>query len=501
MSVRAALGAGRFRLARQVLTESLLLGFVSGAIGLVLAWAAFDVLVASLPITSAFQETLELDRAALVGGLVLALLSGSLIALVPLRSLLAGEVPGGALRVRTQGGAARGRMRLQTSLVGAEVLLAVVLAAGASLLVRSVEKLRAIDTGLDPAGVLTLEILLSESSSSSEERALFFARLLERAHALPGVTAAGYINRLPLRDGGWQAGIGVPDRPDLDGAARPTAMFRPVSPEAFAALGVQLVEGRGILPTDAAGAPHVAVINQTFARRIWGSESPVGKTYFTGFASVPSVEVVGVVKDLAVETLTGEQPMVGFYAWAQAMPSSGFGILVVKSSGSASALAPALRAGVAEIEPRAAIGRIETMDEALDVEMAEPLRLRFFLGLFSLLGVVLGSVGVYGVVSYSVERRRTEYGIRMALGASSAGLVGLVVRQGMLPVVVGVSMGTAVALAASEALARFLFDVAPTDPLSFAMAAAALLLTGAVAALVPALRASATPPGVALRSE
>jgi predicted permease len=502
IAVRVALGAGRFRLARQILTESVLLGLVSGAIGLALAWSSFDLLVASLPITNAFQETLSLDRFTLLAGLLLALLSGSLIALVPMRGLLAGEVSSDAFRGRTQGGGGvPHRTRLQASLVVAEVLLAVVLSTGASLLVRSVDRLRAIDSGLEPAGVLTLDVLMPEASTGAEERALFLERLLARARALPGVTGVGYINRLPLRDGGWQGTVRIPDRPDLDAANRPTAMFRPVTPETFDALGIQLVEGRGVLPTDVAGGPKVAVINETFARRIWGSESPIGRTYSSGFGNVGAVEVVGVVKDVAVETLVGDQPMVGFYPWVQAMPGAAYAILVVKTSGEPSALAPALRTIVPELDPRAAIGRMETMQEALDVEMAEPLRLRFFLGLFSALGILLGTVGVYGVVSYSVERRRTEYGIRMALGANPGRLLGLVIGHGMLPVLVGVLIGSGVALLASGALAGFLFEVEPSDPVSFLAAAAALLFAGGIAALVPALRASATHPAAALRAE
>jgi putative ABC transport system permease protein len=500
MAVRVALGAGRSRLARQILTESVLLGLLSGAIGLALAWVFFDLLVASLPITNAFQETLALDRSALLAGLVLALSSGTLIALVPMRALLAGEVSSDAFRSRSQGGGAQRRTRLQASLVVAEVLLAVVLSTGASLLVRSVDRLRAVDSGLDPMGVITLDVLMPEASTGAEERALFLERLLARARALPGVTAAGYINRLPLRDGGWQGPVRIPDRPDLDAADRPTVMFRPVTPETFAALGIQLVGGRGVQPTDVAGGPRVAVINETFARRVWGNESPIGRTYSSGFGNGDGVEVVGVVKDVAVESLVGEQPLVGFYPWVQAMPEAAYAILVVKTSGEPSALGPALRALVPELDPRAAIGRMETMQEALDVEMAEPLRLRLFLGLFSALGIVLGAVGVYGVVSYSVERRRTEYGIRMALGANPGTLLGVVIGHGMLPVLVGVLIGSGLALLASGSLAGFLFEVEPTDPVSFAAAAVALLVAGGIAALVPALRASATHPAAALRA-
>ena len=500
MSVRTALGAGRARLARQILTESVLLGLVAGTLGMLLAWTLFDVLVASLPITDSFQETLSLDWLGLASALVLAVATGSLISLAPIRSLLAGKLEEGTLTSRTQGGGAAQSSRMQSTLVTAEVLLAVVLVTGASLLVRTVDRLRALDPGLDPTGVMTLEVMVSQEESGEAERGLFFDALLERARALPGVDAAGFINRLPLRDGGWQGTVGIPDRPDLEGARRPNAMYRPVSPEAFRALGIEVVEGRGVLPGDLAEGPAVAVINETFARRVWGDESPLGRTYVSGFGA-GEVEVVGVVRDVAMTDLVGEQPMVGFYPWSQTLAGSGFAVLVVRTSGDPTSLAAPLRSLVGELEPLAAVGRVETMAEALDRELAEPLRLRFFLGLFSVLGIVLGTVGVYGVVSYSVQRRRTEFGIRLALGADPAALRGAVVRQGMVPVVLGVLGGTGASLLASGTLASFLFEVEPTDPASLLVAAGALLLAGVLAALVPALRASRVEPAAALRAE
>jgi putative ABC transport system permease protein len=499
MSVRAALGAGRVRLARQVLTESIVLGLVAGVIGMVLAAALFDVLVASLPLDPAFQQTLLLDWATLWSAMGLAILTGSLIALAPIRNLLRGNLTGSALRDRSQGSGAAQAGRMQNALVVAEVLLAVVLVTGASLLIRTVGELRSLDPGLDPEGVLTLDLLVSREETTVDERSLFFSQVIERVKALPGVSAAGYINRLPLRDGGYQGSVNIDGRPDLEGANRPNAMYRPVSPDVFAALGVELVQGCGIRESDLADGPLVAVINESFARRIWGDESPIGRTYSTGF--VGQVEVVGVIRDMAVSDLVGEQPMAGYYAWDQSMRDAGYAILLVKSAGDPSSLAGPLRAIVNELEPRAAIGRIETMEEALDGEMSEALRLRFFLGLFSLLGIVLGTIGVYGVVSYSVQRRQAEFGIRMALGAEPRLLLGTVVRQGMLPVVLGVLGGTVVALVASNTLAGFLFEIEPTDPTSLLVTAGTLLGAGVLAALVPALRASSTDPAAALRAE
>ena len=227
---------------------------------------------------------------ALVGAFSLAIGCGSLIALVPIRNLLRGELAEGALTDRSGAGDARAN-RTQQTLIVAEVLLAVVLATGASLLIRTVDQLRSIDPGFEATGVLAAGVMVSEADASPEERAIFFDRLRERASALPGVSHAGYMNRLPLRDGGYQGPVAITDRPDLAGAARPTAMYRPVGPEVIDALGMEIVRGRGILSTDGPDTPPVAVVNETFARAAWGDADPIGRTFTSGF--VGEVRVVG----------------------------------------------------------------------------------------------------------------------------------------------------------------------------------------------------------------
>ena len=501
MSVRAALGAGRLRLARQILTESVVLGLVAGAVGVGLAVAAFDVLVASLPLGEAFRETVTLDWTALLTGVVLAVASGGLIALAPIRSLLTGDLSGSGLGDRSSGGSGARASRMQRVLVFAEVLLAVVMATGASLLVRTVGELRSLELGFQPRGVLALDVLLPEEQTSEAERATYFAGLVQRAAGLPGVTGATLLNRLPLADGGWQATVTIPGHPELQqGPDRPTALFRPVTPGGLELLGLRLIEGRAFRTTDTRDGPAVAIVNETFARRVWGEESALGRRYRTGFG-LGDVEIVGVVEDMAVTDLTGAPPLVGYYSWDQALRGSSYGILAIRAPGDPTDLVPALRRLVADLDGRAAVGRVQTLEEVVDAEMAEPLRLRFFLGMFAVLGLVLGTVGVYGVVSYSVERRRAEFGIRMALGAEPGRLMGMVVRQGMVPVVLGVAGGAVCALLLSDLLARFLFEVRPTDPTSLAVAAGVLLVAGAASSFLPALRAGSADPASALRTE
>lgn len=323
---------------------------------------------------------------------------------------------------------------------------------------------------------------------------------MERAAALPGVGAAGLINRLPVRDGGWQGTVRAEDRPDLDGERSPNSFWRAVTPGTFAALGVEMVEGRGILASDGPDAPRVAVVNESFARTMWGERTALGRRISGGGRRDGWYEVVGVVRNVAVDDLVGERAMAMYLSWDQVMRSSEYGLLVLKATDPL-ALVGAARALVSQVDDRATVGRVETMTSAIDRAIATPLRLRFFLTLFSALAIALGTVGIYGVVSYAVQRRRTEFGVRLALGARPGQLLAVVVRTGMPPVVLGVTGGLAAALLATAALERFLFQVSPTDLASLAGAAVVPLTTGVLAAVVPAYRASTTHPAVSLRGD
>ena len=499
MSVRASLGAGWARLARQVLTESMVLGVAAGVVGVGLAVVVFDALVASLPIDASYRSTLALDWPTLVAALLLSVVTGALVSLAPIRNLDASRLAASGMNVRSTGSPDRRVRFTQSMLVGAEVLVAVVLVAGASLLIRTVGELRQLDPGFDPSDVVAVDVLLPEADRTPEERALYFDELQERVAALPGVRSVGLMNRLPLRDGGWSGPISTPDRPELVDTNRPNAMYRPVTPDLFETLGANLVAGRGIQDTDRPDGPRVAVINQTFADRVWNGQDAIGRTYQTGF--VGEVTVVGVVRDIAVSDLIGQQPMTGYYPWDQTRRGADHAILLAKTDGGVARVLGSIRSLVQQLDAGAAVGRTQSMQEVMDVEMAEPLRLRFFLGLFAFLGLVLGAVGIFGVVSYAVERRRPEFGVRMALGAQEGRLLRDVLLGALKPVVIGVAVGTGVALAGSRAIAGFLFGVSPTDPWSLAASACVLLAAGAAAAWIPAIRASAVSPASALRAE
>ena len=499
--LRTALGAGRGRLARQILVESLTLSLIAGAAGALLAVGLFRTLVASLPLQNGFGEALSMDWITFVVAFGLAMLSGLGVSAIPIRHLLLGRLSG-VSGERGDAVARGGAGRAHATLVTAEVTLAVLLVAGAMLLVRSVSKLYALDPGFDSRGVVTVSLITSPEQMNAAVRRDFYRRVLDRAASLPGVESVGMTNRLPVRDRGWQGPVRVEGRPDLDGSARPTGVYRYNTPDYFRTLGMEIKLGRGIEAGDREGSLKAAVISESFARKMWPNQDPLGRHIWSGVAGDTSaLTVVGVVEETRMFSMTGENPMVFFLAHEQVRdPGEGI-VLVLRTSGEPGAVIAGVQGLVRELDPRVAVARAGTMDEVVRSALAEPLRLRFFLTLFGGLALVLGTVGVYGVVSYSVARRRGEFGIRMALGAAPGKVLGHVVARGMLPVAIGVGAGIAGSIALSRLLGRFLYEIAPTDPASLIAAGLALLAAGVLAAIVPAWRAGKVSPVEALRAE
>jgi len=501
LAVRTALGAGRGRLARQILTESVTLGLGAGAVGMVLAAILFDVMVSMLPLSNGFQDTLSLDWTTLAAALALSVTVGSLISVIPIRGMMRGRLEGELVGERSQGGGVTAGGGAHGALVLAEVLLAVMLVTGASLLVRSVSHLQSLNIGMDPAGVLAID-LQGEAAMEGDELKAFLDDLVEAAAILPGVNVAGITNRLPIRDGGYQGPIAIEDRPDLEGASRPNSMWRSASLDYFETMGIPVVQGRTFDEQDRPESLPVVIVSESFAARMWPGESPLGRRISTGFeGSSEWLTVVGVAGEVRMTSLVGNNTMVMFRPSGQ---GRGFGlsnVLVLKTDLDPAALTGPVRALVRRLNPRVATARASLMEDVVAASMAEPLRLRLFLGLFAALGLLLGTVGVYGVVSYSVVRRRAEFGIRMALGAEPRELVGAVVRGGMVPVLGGIAGGIVASAVLSNVLASFLFGVEPMDMVSFGAAGGALLAAGMVAAALPGIRAGRTDPAEALRAE
>ena len=500
LALRAALGAGRGRLVRQIVTESVVMSTLAGMVGAAFAVVGFTALVARLPLADGLEDTLAVDWTlfALAVGLSVGL--GLVVALAPVRALIRGRLQAPGREHSAGGSGAAGPRRVHSALVAAEVALAVVLVAGAALFTRSVNTLYAIDAGFEPARVTAIDLVAPTTAMAEPARAAFFEQVTARVAGLPGVDAVGLVTRLPLRDGGWQGTVTIEDRPDLRDGREPNTLFRIISPDYLRAMGIALVQGRGFAATDGAGAPRVGIVSATFADRMWPGLDPLGRRVQHTFDDTPAwVTVVGVAEETRMVRMTGDNPFVLYVPLAQADAPEG-PVLVVKGTDAAPPLA-AVRAAVHDIDNRVAVGRITTLDSVVAAAVAEPLRLRFFLTVLGALALVIGAVGIYSVVSYSVTRRRAEFGVRLALGASPRRILTDVMRGGLTPVGLGIAVGLAAALAMGTTVGRFLYGVPPTDAASLAAAAALLASAGVVAALVPAMRAGHTDPVKALRAD
>ena len=499
IALRAALGAGRGRLVRQVVTESVTLAVLAGMVGVGLAVVAFRLLVRKLPLDGGLESALSLDWTLLASALGLSLLVGLLVSVAPVRDLLAGRMRGVG-RARS-GGLDRGHRRFHGGLVAGEVGLAVLLVTGSLLFVRSVSRLYAVDPGFDPTGVVSFDLVtpFNEVLPVAERRQIY-RDVVERVAGLPGVEAAALTPRLPIRDPGLQGPIDIEDRPELQGRNGPNALYRPVTPSFFPAMGIAIVRGRPFSDADRDGSLPVAIVSQSFADQIWPGQDPIGHRVRGVAGGAGWLSIVGVAEETRWFGMTGDNPFALYVPFEQG-GWFGFDMLVVRSRLEQGELSAAVRRVVADRSQDVALSRITSMADVVDTALAEPLRLRFFLSLFAGLALVLGAVGIYGVVSYSVSRRRTEFGVRMALGAAPGRVVAEVVRQGLRPVAVGIGAGLALAVASSRLVAGMLYGIAATDPPSLAVAAAALLLAGGLAALVPGLRAGRTSPIESLRSD
>jgi ABC-type antimicrobial peptide transport system permease subunit len=310
------------------------------------------------------------------------------------------------------------------------------------------------------------------------------------------------IARVPLRDRGNQGTVNILSNPDLQDAGAPNAYWRPVTPGLLGTLGLRIVKGRGFEAGDRAGSVPVAVVSQAFADKAWPGRDPIGELIRTGVGGDTSaITIVGVVEEAKMQSIAGDNPLVLYVPLEQTFGPGQGQVLMLKTARPLDQVVTEVRGIVREIDSRAAIARVTTMNEVVEGAMAEPLRLRFFLSLFGGMALLLGIVGVYSVVSYSVSRRQQEFGVRMALGATPQSVLRHVVGKGLLPVVVGTVVGVGAAVALAGLASRFLYGVSATDPLSIGLAAAALLASGVAAATVPALRAARVSPVESLRAE
>lgn len=494
LAVRSALGAGRGRLARQLLAESLALALVSGLVGWAVAAAAFKVLVGALPLIPGTAETLHVDWAVFGAAMGVALGAGLLVGMGPLAALARTDLKG-AMTGRGDDGTASGA-RLESGLVVAEVALAVTLVVGAGLLIRSVREMRTLDTGFDPEGVVTVDVVQGLGDFDMTERARNLRELARRAEALPGVVSASTIQQPPLRGPGWNFGLRIEDQPDVT----ESTLYRIVTPGYFETMRIRVLEGRAFRNSDGPDDPPAVVINRAMAERFWPGEDAIGKRISTGVDNRWAT-IVGVVEDVRIGGLR-EPIRPGRYVLAGQMAyTTDQHTLMVRTDGPTAVLVPRLRTLVAELDPRIAVARVEEMNARVSDAMGEARQLMILLSILGALALLLGVVGTYGVVSHWVTRRSRTWGILLALGVAPGRVVAGVLKRGGGLVLLGVTLGTGGALMGVRALRSFLFGVSPTDPGVLGLAVGTLALSGLLAAWIPARRAARTDPLTVLREE
>lgn len=510
LAIRKALGAGRGRVLRQLLTESALLAASSVLLGLGLAAASFGYLTRLLPNTLPASAGLALDSR------VLALTAGTALVTV----LLFGAGPAfaaarrdfGAAFGRSLGAHGKSARRLRTTLVVAEIALTVVLLAGAGLLLRSYAAVLAVDPGFDADGLLVADTPLSPTRyGRPADRDAFYQRVLERVRALPGVESAGYTNFAPLVIDGGRSVTFLEGRPltmaeiqrlPPGEIQRLIASNRAVSPGYLETLGVPLILGRFIDARDSRDAPGAAVINQTMARTFWPDTDPLGRRFRKGVGGDTLFTVVGVVGDMKAVGLDVPAVPEAYLSFEHlSFPFMWPQELVVRSSGDPLALASAVRQVVHEIDPDQPVPRVATMREIIDSKLESRNTQLTLIGAFAVIALLLAAVGLYGVLSYTVSQTTAEIGLRMALGAKEAAVVGSVVRSALGATLLGVGLGLGAAFIATRLIASFLYGVGPADPATAAAVAGVLLLVAALAAFFPARRAASVDPAVTLRAE
>ena len=504
VGIRAALGAGRWRIVRQLLTESMLLSLAGALVGVLLAFWGTSALVAMLPANQIsalpFLQTLNIDARMLGFSFGLSVLTGIIFGLAPAlhssRLELSGVLKEGGRT--TSGGSSH---RLRSGLVMTEIALAVVLLVGAGLLLKSLVRLLKTDPGFNPQNVLTMTFVLPPDKYRDDNSQINFQdRLKERLDALPGVTGIGMVDILPLQPGNTTR-VYVEGDPIPPPGKELEANMRSVNETYFQTLEVPLIAGRMFDSRDKPDAPLVVIIGKTMADRIFAGRDPIGRRLKYASIDEPPISIVGVVGDVKITGLDQEIRPVIYYPFRQ--NASVFANLVIRSSADPTALAGSIRNEIRGLEPDVAVFNVQAMPELIANSPAAFLR-RFpatLIGVFAGLALLLASIGIYGVVSYSVSQQTHYIGVRMALGARAVDILKLVLKEGLLLTLVGMAVGVVAALGLMQLLRSVLFGVQVTDVSTFAIVVGTLFVVTFLACYFPARRATKVDPLVALRYE
>ena len=502
IAVRVALGAGMRRIVRQLLTESLLLSLLGGLLGLLLTPLLLSAIVTLSATALPRVVSTGIDVGALLFTFGVAVGTGILFGLAPALEASRGvqyQILKEGGRTGTEG---RTSHRLRRIFVAAEAALAVLLLAGSGLLLRSFVKLLQVDPGFRSDGVLTLQVALPSAKYPKPEQAgAFFRELLDRVQHLPGVQTAGAVSILPLSGTGNSGTTTVDSRAVAPQDASPEADWRVVTPGFFQAMGISLISGRYFDARDSDAAAPAAIIDETMARTYWPNEDPVGKRVKRGGmeSTAPWMTIVGVVHHVRYRTLEARS-RVQLY-WPEAQGPTNFMGLAIRAAADPMSLAPAVQKTVLALDAEQPVDKVLTMQELMADSLARRRLTLTLLAAFAGGAILLAALGIYGVTAYMVTQRQQEIGLRMALGASRADVLGLVVGQGMSLMLAGLGAGLVLSLGLTWVLGSLLFSVRPYDPMSLAAAAGALALVALIACSLPAWRATRVDPLVALRYE
>jgi predicted permease len=501
VAVRAAMGAGRGRMTRFFLTEAVLLGLLGGVSGLTVAHTVLQLVKSFGPTNLPRLGEVGMTAEVLLFTGTVSLLAGLFFGATPIfrtrRTNLVETLKEGG---RSSSGRARHRMR--TTLVVAQVALALVLLVGSGLMVRSFLRLRAVEPGFDPSSTLTMRLSLPEAEYPGiEDVASFVRELSERIDSIPGVEVAGTTTVLPLRRGD-QWGTRIEDHPVPEGGVPLVHPLRFVSPDYFAAMGIPLISGRTFEWADQEQSRRVAIVSRAFAEKYWPKESPIGKRLSNfDFEDDEWHTIVGVVGDVRASGVDQELQQAIF------VPLTGHDeirrsfSLVIRTTGYPEYLTDTVRNEVWTIDPNLPVSNVQTLEELLSSSTARTSFAMTMLAIAAGVALLLGSIGIYGVISYVVSLRTQEIGIRMALGANRRDVSRMVMRQGMAVVLGGVLIGLLGSVALTRFLQSFLFEVSPLDPLTFAAVSVAMVAVGLVAGFLPARRAAAVDPALSLHEE
>ncbi|MBK9316619.1 MAG: ABC transporter permease [Acidobacteria bacterium] len=503
MALRSALGAGRGRIIRQLLTESVLLAIIGGACGLLLAYGGIKLLVALSPDNIPRTNEVGIDILALIFTIGISILTGLIFGVAPAWQISRTDLHE-TLKEGGRTGTSQARRGIRNLLVVVEVAIALVLLIGAGLLIRSFLKVQQIDPGFRPDQLLVMQLALPETKyPEPADRDRFYQSMVQKVRAIPGVQEAGISTSVPMSGSNASASFTIEGREVAQGEMSPWGNRWSAGQTYFQTMAIPLIKGRYFEERDSADSPLVAIIDITMARKFWPNEDPLGKRI--SFSRDDNGErswreIVGVVGHVKQKGLEGDSP-VQYYIPHRQIPSSNVYLAIRSRQADPSSLTGVVRNEIQSIDRELPVFKVTTMEQLVAASIMQRRFAMVLLGAFAFIALLLAAVGLYGVMSYSVAQRTHEIGIRMALGARESSVLGMVIRQGMLLTLIGLVMGLVIAFALTRVMASQVFGIGTTDPLTFSLLSGSLLVVAFLASYIPARRATRVDPMIALRYE